>query len=304
MTPVDAVVFDCDGVLVDVSESYDAAIGATVSSALSRFAGVSSIPVDREVIEMFKSTGGFNNEIDLAYAAILSLAAAGRLGMEPRRFIADVADNADESGIVSVEGYLDTLTDMSDVRGKISYPGDGRGGQLNSMFDQIFYGHAMYERLFGGKAEIRAPGFIESDRLILSRDLLDEVSGRVCGRLAIVTGRGLDSTRHSLGSLMDYFDLDSCMFLEDEPRHLAKPNPEPLRRAVMSLSANNALYVGDSMEDAIMARAVSEAGHAVTFCGIVGTSRNPREWSGMFERAGADIILESIHDIPDAVEFA
>ena len=105
------------------------------------------------------------------------------------------------------------------------------------MFDQVFYGADLYEKITGQKAEVRTSGFIECDRLILSRTLLDGIVRCVRGRLAMVTGRGLDSVRHSLGAMLDSFDLDSCVFLEDEPRYLAKPNPESLRRSISSLSA-------------------------------------------------------------------
>ena len=299
----DAVIFDCDGVLVDVRESYEAAIRTAAGYALERFAGVSSAAVDSGIIEGFKGTGGFNDEVDLTYAAVLSLAAAETLGEEPRAFVAGVIAGADETGISSVERYLEGRADLSELRRRLGYPGGNRDSSLHEIFDQIFYGSEMYERVFSRKSGIAGAGLIERDVPIVSQDLLDALAKQVGGRLAVVTGRGLDSIRHSLGGMLDSFDLESCTFLEDEPRRLAKPNPEPLARAISGLSARGAMYVGDSMEDLIMAKRVSEAGRRTVFCGIVGTAADPEARRRMFERAGADIILDSIHEIPGAVRL-
>ena len=297
----DAVIFDCDGVPVDVRESYEEAIKRAAGYALERFAGVSSAAVDSGTIEGFKGTGGFNDEVDLTYAAVLSLAAAEALGEEPRAFVAGVIAGAGETGVGPVARYLEGCADLSDLRRRLGYPGEDRDSPLNEIFDQIFYGSEMHEKLFSRKPGIIGAGLIERDVPIVSQHLLDILTGRAGGRLAIVTGRGLGSIWHTLGGMLDSFDLGSCTFLEDEPRRLAKPNPEPFARAVSGLSARRALYVGDSMEDLIMAKRVSEAGCRTAFCGIVEAAADPGARRRMFERAGAEIILDSIHEIPDSV---
>ena len=77
LNKIDAVIFDCDGVLIDVSKSYDQAILKTTQYVLENFAKINdSIDVDFKIIDGFKSTGGFNDEVDLTYAAIISLVAA------------------------------------------------------------------------------------------------------------------------------------------------------------------------------------------------------------------------------------
>ena len=77
---IDGIIFDCDGVLVDVSNSYDLAIQRTTAYVLKEIAGIpKSDPITSKIIDGFKATGGFNDEVDLTYAAILSLAAAKNL---------------------------------------------------------------------------------------------------------------------------------------------------------------------------------------------------------------------------------
>lgn len=300
----DAIVFDCDGVLIDVRESYELAIAQTARHALAQYAGVSSIGVGPEIIEGFKSTGGFNDEVDLTYAAVLSLAAADSLRMRPRKFIWSVISNADESGIGSVERYLESMADLSQLRSALAYPDSGRAGPLNALFDQIFYGSHLYGKIFSRQAEIEDPGLIGNDKVIATEGLLKSLSEMLDGKMAIVTGRGAESIRHSMGGLMRYFKADSCMFLEDEARSMAKPNPEPLLRAISTLSSDRTLYVGDSMEDLLMARRATKAGCDTAFCGIVGTAHDPQARRRLFESEGAYIVLDSILDIPDAVRLA
>jgi len=56
------------------------AIIKTTQYVLENFSKINnSINVDFKIIDGFKSTGGFNDEVDLAYAAILSLVAAKKL---------------------------------------------------------------------------------------------------------------------------------------------------------------------------------------------------------------------------------
>ena len=102
LSKIDSIIFDCDGVLIDIIKSYDLAIIKTTQHVLENFAKITdSINVDFKIIDGFKSTGGFNDEVDLAYAAILSLVVAKKLQKNPTDFIFDVINNADSTGIVS-----------------------------------------------------------------------------------------------------------------------------------------------------------------------------------------------------------
>ena len=58
---IDSIVFDCDGVLIDITESYDLAIQKTVDYVLKEFANITnSISITAEIIDGFKATGGTN----------------------------------------------------------------------------------------------------------------------------------------------------------------------------------------------------------------------------------------------------
>ena len=121
---IDGIIFDCDGVLIDITKSYDLAIIKTTRYILENFANITnSIEIDFKIIDGFKSTGGFNDEVDLTYAAIISIVAAQKLEQDQTNFIFDVIKNANSSGIESVEKFIETKVDISNIKKKLSYPG-------------------------------------------------------------------------------------------------------------------------------------------------------------------------------------
>jgi len=89
--PVDAVVLDVDGVLVDVADSYRRAVVETVRR-------VHDADVDRAAIQPLKDAGGFNNDW-LVTDALALLALARDRGYDG-----------------SVEGYADAIAERGGGR--------------------------------------------------------------------------------------------------------------------------------------------------------------------------------------------
>ena len=88
LNDIDSIIFDCDGVLIDITKSYDLAIIQTTQYVLKNFAKIdNAIDVDFKIIDGFKATGGFNDEVDLTYAAIITLVAANLLKKDQTSFI-------------------------------------------------------------------------------------------------------------------------------------------------------------------------------------------------------------------------
>jgi len=304
LNEIDAIIFDCDGVLIDITKSYDLAIIKTTQYILKNFAKIDdAIDVDFKIIDGFKSTGGFNDEVDLTYAAIISLVAAKKLEKDQTSFVFDVIKNADSSGIISVEKYLENLTDISDIKKQLSYPGTHKQNPLYQIFDQLFYGPKLYQKLFKNSSKFSESGLIEQDDVILNNSLIETLQKKFNSKVAMVTGRGKESVSYSLKELLEKFDLKNSIFLEDELRELAKPNPQPLLDSIKGMNSTSTLYVGDSMEDFIMAKKASELGHKTVFCGIIGTSKNPQEKLELFEQNDAILVLDSIHLLPKVLNL-
>ena len=304
LNEIDAVIFDCDGVLIDVSKSYDLVILKTTRYVLQNFAKINdSIDINSKIIDGFKSTGGFNDEVDLTYAAIISIVAAKKLEKDQTSFIFDVIKNADSSGILSVEKYLEDQVDISDIKKQLSYPGVHHENPLYQIFDQLFYGPELYEKLFKSSSKFSESGLIQQDKVILDNLLIEKLQKKFDSKIAVVTGRGKESISYSLKTLLDKFDLKNSVFLEDESRELAKPNPQSLINSIKGMNSITTLFVGDSMEDFLMAKKATDLGRKTIFCGIIGTSKNPQEKLELFQRNGAILVIDSINLLPNVLNL-
>ena len=299
----DSIIFDCDGVLIDVTTSYDTTINKTISYVLKEIADITAdTPLTNEMLLKFKSTGGFNDEIDITYSGVLCYIAAKKLKKNPTELILDVLNNADDTGIAYIEGFLDKIdVDISDIKSRLNYPSVEKNDLIHATFDQLFFGPELYEKIFQKKSKFSDKGFIENDNVIVTSALIEALKKKFNDKIAIVTGRGLDAISSSLKEILNQFNVENSVFLEDEPRDLAKPNPQSLIRAMKGLNSKNCLYVGDSMEDMILAKKASELGFNATFCGIYGSSKLPEMKKKLFTESGAPLILETINQLPDTL---
>jgi phosphoglycolate phosphatase-like HAD superfamily hydrolase len=131
-------------------------------------------------------------------------------------------------------------------------------------------------------------------------------------RLAMVTGRPYIGTEHSLGErLMRHFDKDASIFIGDadidldlraEYDRYRKPSPEALIRAREKLSSETLLYVGDSAEDLMMVQGARRRGlKGFLFAGVYQTSPVQADQASFFERAGSDVVVETVNQVPSGL---
>jgi len=101
---------------------------------------------------------------------------------------------------------------------------------------------------------------------------------------------------------MRYFNIDACVFLEDEKREYAKPSPYGIRKAMQIMDAKSAVYAGDSKEDLLMVRrAGKEMGTKIAFVGIYGCSPQPAKTRAIFNREGVEAVAKSINQLPTII---
>ena len=97
------IIFDCDGVLIDVTNSYDLAIKQTVDFIINEMASLNEKNVvTTTMIDGFKASGGFNDEVYVTYALILAAVAAKKLNKPFSEFVNEVIQKSDQTGIKSV----------------------------------------------------------------------------------------------------------------------------------------------------------------------------------------------------------
>ena len=292
----DCALFDIDGVLVDVRRSYNEAIKKTVEFVLKR----RGLVTDALILRL-RQSGGFNNDADTSYAIALAIMANPQPTVaKTRRFLLDVAENADETGIESVEKYLAPYG-IEKHKEMLAYPAPVRDSYIGRVFDELFYGPKLFEKQNGALPKYCNPKrpLIRNDRLAVSSATIRLLHKEFAGNQGIVSGRSRLAAEYSLAPIMKYFNASACVFLEDEKREYAKPNPYAVKRAMSAMGAKTALYAGDSAEDMMMARsAQKEAGYAIAFVGIYGFSPQPALMIRQFKEQGADAIAKTADQLP------
>ena len=169
LASVDALIFDCDGVLVDITQSYDTAINKTVSYILDDILQIQAENiVTPDILYGFKSKGGFNDEVAVCYAVVLTSYAARKLDKQFDEVVKDVIANSNESGILSVDEYLTSLDiEVSDIKEKLNYSNPHETSYIYTVFDQIFYGAQLYEEIYDIPSKLLEAGLIEKDSCLL-----------------------------------------------------------------------------------------------------------------------------------------
>ncbi len=310
---LECAILDCDGTLVNINNSYNACVKKTVGFMLERLLGGKGWYdlVSNELILKFRMSGGFNNDTDTCYACIVAVLASGSndAGVA-REFALNVAANATDQGIRSVEEYL-AKSDHSDAvkkaKDELGYPGLVDSSILSRVFDEFFYGKELFVELHGIQPRFNnSKGFINDDEVVISYESARDLSKMFNGKLAIVSGRSRLATEYSLKNILRDFNVNASVFLEDEEKdviknnlniRVSKPEPYALLKSMKALNAKSAMSVGDSAEDIIMSRRVGEK-YPIMFCGVYGTGIDSNAQFKMFLDRGADAMIENINLLP------
>ena len=223
----DSIIFDCDGVLVDIRNSYDEAINKTISAIMKELFddNIDNI-VSSKIHFGLKSVGGFNDEVAVVYAVLMTLIASKKSNIQFEKLIIDVINNANESGINSIDTYfVNKNIDLTDIKSKLDYENSRKESYIHRIFNQLFYGPSLYQEIFNEKSTFSQSPLIDLDKIILDENLILKLKNRFGKKITTVTGRGKFAFSYSMKNFLNYFDLLSSVFLEDRSLEMAKPNP-------------------------------------------------------------------------------
>jgi HAD superfamily phosphatase len=301
------ILFDIDGVLVDIRKSYNIVIKKTIDFILKYAAGNTFLKgiVNDEIILKFRQTGGFNNDTDTTYAIALAILLNPQKSIRStREFLSFIAKNTDEDGITSVEKFLSSYFHYADVqklKEKLVYPAPVGNSLLATVFDEFFYGpklflkyHKIKPKYYFGKP------MIENDKLLATSSTINELTKKFGSNVAIISGRSKLAAEYSLKPIFNIFNHRACIFLEDEERKYSKPNPYAIKKAMKVMKSKTAIYVGDSTEDLLMVRrAEKETDTKIAFFGVYGCSTRPALTARQFRKIGAEAIIENVNILPN-----
>lgn len=246
------LIFDMDGVLIDVSRSYRGAIQRTVDIYLDACLGFGTGGkglVTSEDVSLFKSAGGFNNDWDLTSGLLLFLLSISGFPPSPKRktfpsigeIISDLKTRS--SNLTKNIIQLIQKKNLSPFIRKVKLAGGGlKGirktiktswegwvygdGDLNQenvvkrIFQEVYLGRKFTSCYHLPRLFYNGKGLYFQERLIISRNILSSLEKRF--RLGIASGRPRFEAELALKRfrLSPYFDsmvtLDECQ--EEETR--------------------------------------------------------------------------------------
>lgn len=251
---VDVVVFDCDGVLLDVRRSYIRAVAWTVGALVEAFTGtvVPESLLDPELSHAYKRTGGFNNDWGLAYALAMRIIAeapgdvvreVSRVAEESTRFtdlyerlsyvrgrrpdaripldglrdrLMGFAGELDETGCDSVNRLLCGV--LEPVKRALAWRGGVGECLVSTMFEEALLGRRLFEEQYGEPARFTDAdaGFVEGGRVVVTEATLRGLSSVLGGpRLGVASGSMRGTALHLLGELMDYVPREAQVWHGD-----------------------------------------------------------------------------------------
>jgi len=252
LAEVDVIVFDCDGALLDVRQSYSRTVAWTTSALVEAFTAV-KLPetlFDERLNFAYKRTGGMNSDWDLTYALVMKVLASSpeaaeidelaqrsldiddmsqRLRfIEENRVEAEIsfdglyddllsfAAKLDDSGVDSVDAQL--LPPMKGVKQALSHPGGVGESIVSTMFEEVFSGSTLFEDTFGVPARFtKAPtGYVENERVVITDETLDQLEEIIGGaRFGIASGSQANTARHALGAALGRFSPQARVWQDD-----------------------------------------------------------------------------------------
>lgn len=328
--PQALIVFDMDGVIIDVSESYRNTIRQTARLFFKSAVSWKSLPdplFSLTDLARVKQSGGLNNDWDVTFLIINLLFTRVKRSSEypdsnPWTRYKKTIQNCDVTGLarfLNSEKY--PVSTLFEKNGRISddfiaslYTGDvGSGNIIKQIFQEIYLGKELFESTYGIRSKVyHEKGFINRETLLIDKSVLEDLSRN--NILAIATGRPQIEADYPLDlfDLKKYFSLiltlDECLKKEQQifeqkqkTVSLSKPNPYMLD-AIEAAHKNNVskcYYIGD-MPDDMLAASRSRAGFIGI--GVLVSSSEKDRLKKELETAGADYIIEDFDKLLKIVE--
>ena len=325
MNKENLIVFDMDGVLIDVSNSYRDTVRQTAGLFFKIAPSSEKLPgplFPLKDLAAVKQSGGLNNDWDLSCLVINLLF---NLIEKPPVYQskdpwARYQETIRQCNVSSLARFLESdpmpLSDLLKRAGKTKnsfiyglFAGDvGSGNIIKQIFQEVYLGKALFEATYGlNPLFYHDQGFIHREKLLIDKGVLAALARNHI--LAIATGRPRAEAEYPLThfDLRKYFTnvlaLEDC--LEEEKRRsqavghrVSLSKPDPFMLDAIAAKQKNPLggyfYIGDMPDDMVAAKK-SEAGYKGV--GMVMAAADKESLKKELLRAGADYIIEDFDQL-------
>mgnify|MGYP006282280673 CR=1 FL=1 len=284
----DAIVLDIDGVLVDVADSYRRAIVESIDHVYGE-------TIEYDDIQLFKDAGGFNNDWELTYAAALYVLARRekpRLSIETYTGLIEASGGGPTAAETAIADELDPA-----AREQVLAEWDR--DRLRDVFQQLYLGSDLYRELEGGEPDLDTEGFIHDEPVLLeaaARETLETWP------LGVLTGRPAPEAEIALERVGLSIPQEYRFTMDDWDG--GKPDPGALTELADRLGADRPVFVGDTLDDIRTVNNAAEADPSRTYLGVGVLTGGLSGEAGRrkYRNVGADIIIESVNDLPGLLE--
>jgi len=273
LSRVDTLVFDVDGVLIDVCDSYREAICRTVQfyfKEILRFQGSQNL-INSVEIEYFKMAGGFNNDWDLTSAVVLFYLLKAR-----------------ENNLKDMDKLRSRGPDIKTFTTKMLSPGGGLTKAIDSIekdghakewilslwdkdlitkiFQEIYAGEEYCFNIYGFRPSlIKKDGLIKQERIIIDKNKKDFLKNFSLGILTGRTGREARVALERLG----WDNIISKEKIVTADDGVGKPHPQGLKKIADSLKTKLGIYVGDTWDDLITVKNINKEERKTKFLSAI-----------------------------------
>lgn len=303
---INTVVFDMDGVLLDITQSIRVVNCLAVPFYLREVLGwqASDALLTNDDIERMKHAGGFNDDWDLTYALVLFYLVKRRMfpendadtlsviGQPLTRFVNKLAERG--GGLAAAEEILLEHIPRLEVDRFLK---DYDKPAIRQVFQELFGGEHC-ERLYGFRpAYYKGEGYVAKDRVLIDLTKIPKDK-----KIGILTGR----TREEAGigcevcGLAGAIPNNACI---TKANGFDKPDPGGLALLARRLGAESTgIYIGDTLDDLRTVRALNKLETTVPFLSaLVLTGPAGKKNERLFRREGADVVAADVNEVLDWV---
>ncbi|MGD2151472.1 MAG: HAD hydrolase-like protein [Desulfobacterales bacterium] len=323
------IVFDMDGVLLDVSKSYRDTVRQTARLFFKGAGSWKNLPdplFPLTDLARVKQSGGLNNDWDLTFLVIsllFTLVKGPADIKEPDPWIRHhkVIVNCDVTALSQfLNATENPVSSLLKQKGKQKhefitglFTGDvGSGNIIKQIFQEIYLGKEMFEATYGIPSRIyHETGYINRERLLVDKSILERLSKDHI--MAIATGRPKAEADYPLDffGLRKFFKivytLDDCIkqekkIYEHKKKRVSLSKPDPyMLDAVAKIHKHNVsrfYYVGDMPDDMV---AASRSGTEFAGIGILLSASDKDTLKKDLLQAGADYIVEDFDELTNII---
>ena len=309
---VDTLVFDIDGVLIDVRNSFMKAVCQTVQFYFKKvlhFSGSHNL-INLKEVEYFKMAGGFNNDWDLTLAVVLFYLMKAR-----------------KDNLIDVDELRDKKPDIKIFTTKVLPFGGGLSETLNllekengrnkdwilnlwdkdliiKIFKEIYTGEEYCFNINGFHPSlIKSEGLIKHERVIINENKKEFLQNFSVG---VLTGRTKGEARIALKKLnwSDFISEENLITVDDCSE---KPHPQGLIKLSENLKTRLGLYVGDIWDDLHTVKNFNKEIKKVNFLSAIVLAEKinlKNEATKFYLNKGVDLLSSDVNCILNRLEKA